>query len=102
MLGCLAWYPQITVPQKVIFKSFIRRNAATLLPIIQRCLLPGTEVHTDDWAAYGRTAALPNVSVYQVIEHVHHFVDPRTGVHTQEVESAWAQLKLGQIKVDLW
>ena len=25
-----------------------------------------------------------------------HFVDPRTGVHTQEVESYWSQPKLGQ------
>ena len=83
-------------PAKGYFQVVDRRNAATLLPIIQRCLLPGTEVHTDDWAAYRRTAALPNVSVHQVVVHAHHFVDPRTGVHTQEVESAWAQLKLGQ------
>jgi len=83
-------------PAKGYFQVVDRRNAATLLPIIQRCLLPGTEVHTDDWAAYRRMAALPNVSVHQVVVHAHHFVDPRTGVHTQEVESAWAQLKLGQ------
>ena len=71
-------------PAKGYFQVVDRRNAATLLPIIQRCLLPGTEVHTDDWAAYRRTAALPNVSVHLVVVHAHHFVDPRTGVHTQE------------------
>ena len=30
--------------------------------------------------------------------HHHNFVDPRTGVHTQEVDAAWSQLKLGQKK----
>ena len=33
-----------------------KRNAATLLPILQWCLLPGKEVHTDVWAAYRRLA----------------------------------------------
>ncbi|XP_068674271.1 uncharacterized protein [Montipora foliosa] len=83
-------------PAKGYFQVVDRRDAATLLPIIQRCLLPGTEVHTDDWAAYTRLAALPNVAVHQVVVHAHNFVDPRTSVHTQEAESAWSQLKLGR------
>ena len=73
-----------------------RRDAATLLPIIQRSVLPGTEVHSDDWPAYGGVAALPNVSSHHVVVHRRNFVDPRTGVHTQEAESSWSQLKLGQ------
>ena len=73
-----------------------RRDAATLLPIIQRCVLPGTEVHSDDWGAYRRLQLLPNVNRHRVVVHAHNFVDPRTGVHTQEVESAWSQLKVGQ------
>ena len=44
----------------------------------------------DDWAAYRRVATLPNVSAHEVVVHRHNFVDPRTGVHTQEVESAWS------------
>ena len=83
-------------PARGYFQVVDRRNAATLLPIIQRCIRPGTEVHSDDWAAYRRVAALPNVSSHLVVVHRHNFVDPRTGVHTQEVESAWSQLKLGQ------
>ena len=59
-------------------------------------ILPETEVHTDDWAAYRRVNALPNVAAHQVFVHGRHFVDPRTGVHTQKVESSWSSLKLGQ------
>ena len=87
-----------TCPARGYFQVVDWRNAATLLPIIQRCVNPGTEVHTDDWAAYRRVPALRNVSAHKVVVHRHNFVDPRTGVHTQEVESAWSQLKLGQKK----
>ena len=70
-----------------------RRNAATLLPIIQRCVLPGTEVHSDDWGAYRRLQLLPHVNRHRVVVHAHNFVDPRAGVHTRKVESAWSQEK---------
>ena len=83
-------------PARGYFQVVDRRNAATLLPIIQRCVLPGTEVHSDDWAAYRRLQLLPNVNRHRVVVHAHNFVDPRTGVHAQEVESAWSQLKLEQ------
>ena len=83
-------------PARGYFQVVDRRNAATLLPLIQWCIRLGTEVHSDDWAAYRRVAALPNVSSHRVVVHRHNFVDPRTGVHTQEAESAWSQLKLGQ------
>lgn len=82
-------------PARGYFQVVERQDAATLLPIVQTCLLPGTEVHTDDWAAYNRLIGLPNVSGHQVVEHAHTFVDPRTGVHTQEVQFTWSQLKLG-------
>ena len=55
-------------------------------------------MHTDDWAAYRRVNTLPNVAAHRVVVHARHFVDPRTGVHTQEVESSWSSLKLGQTK----
>ena len=39
-----------------------RRDAATLLPIINAHTAPGTIVHSDEWAAYRSVQNLPNVS----------------------------------------
>ena len=71
------------------------RTMATLLPIIQVHTLPSTIIHSDDFASY-RTAVgqLPNVQQHQVVNHSLNFVDPRTGVHTQHVESYWNRVKL--------
>ena len=37
-------------------------DAATLCPIIEQCLLPASEVHTDDWRAYRGLSRLPNIT----------------------------------------
>ena len=69
--------------------------AATVLLIIQKCLLPGTDVHTDD-RLYTNQLGNPN----RVLVYTHNSVDPRTSVHTQEAECSWSQLKptVGQKK----
>ena len=69
------------------------RNAATLLPIIQAHVAPGTIVHSDEWAAYNQVGNLPNVGSYHTVNHSLHFVDPVTGTHTQNVESYWSRVK---------
>lgn len=70
------------------------RNRAILTQIMQRVLLPGSEVHTDDWASYRNLPRyVPNVRIHRTVVHRDHFVDPRTGIHTQEAESAWSRLK---------
>ncbi len=66
------------------------RTAATLLPIIQSHVAPGTIVHSDQWAAYNGVGSLPNVST---VNHSVTFVDPVTGTHTQHVESYWNRCK---------
>ena len=51
-------------------------------------------MHTDDWAAFRNLQLhVANVSVLRAVVHQDNFVDPLTGIHTQEVESAWARLK---------
>ena len=81
-------------PARGYFEVVDRRDRATLMPILQRVLLPGTEIHSDDWGAYSNLPAhTPSVQTHGVVVHAANFVDPVTGVHTQEVESAWSRLK---------
>ena len=41
-----------------------------LHPIISRCVRPGTEVHSDDWASYRQMdRRVDNVSAQQVVVH---------------------------------
>ena len=83
-------------PARGYFQVVDRRDAATLLPIIQRCVLPGTEVHSDDWGAYRTLQLLPHVNRHRVVVHAHNFVDPpNRRAHTGS-GVAWSQLKLGQ------
>lgn len=82
-------------PARGYFTAVERRDADTLWPIIDQCLLPGSEVQTDNWGSYRGLTRLANIRRNRVRWHAYNFVDPRTGVHTQEVESCWSQLKLG-------
>ena len=70
-----------------------RRDANTLLPIIQAHVLPGTIIYSDEWRAYSQVQSLLNVSTHRTVNHSLHFVDPVTGVHTQNIESYWNRVK---------
>ena len=41
-----------TRPSRGYYEVVEKRDRATLLPILAKCLQPGSEVHTDDWGAY--------------------------------------------------
>ena len=74
-----------------------RRDMTALHPIISRCVRPGGEVHSDDWASYRQMdRKVNNVSAQQVVVHRLNFVNPVPGVHTQEIESYWNSWNLGQ------
>ena len=70
-----------------------RRDAATLLPIINAHTAPGSIIHSDMWAAYSRVQNLPPVAAHNMVNHSRNFVDPVTGVHTQTIESYWNRVK---------
>jgi hypothetical protein len=58
------------------------RKASTLLPIIQRYIQPGTEIHSDCWAAYNGISSLPEGYTHLTVNHRTNFVDPETGAYT--------------------
>lgn len=85
--------PEFT-PARGYFEIVERRDRETLHPIINRCVVPGSEVHTDDWGAYRNLEQfVPNVDVHRVVVHKRNFVNPVNGVHTQDIESCWNRLK---------
>ena len=57
----------------------LRRDATTLLSIIQQHVASGTVVWSDGWAAYNHVASLMNVSNHDIVTH-------SSGVHIQNVK----------------
>ncbi|CAN8008846.1 unnamed protein product, partial [Ixodes pacificus] len=52
------------------------RNAATLIPLIQRHVAPGTTIMSDQWAAYNSLPA--HQFNHLTVNHSLYFVDPQT------------------------
>jgi transposase-like protein len=80
-------------PALGVMELFPSRDAHTLLPIIQQHVRPGTIIWSDEWRAYRRVQNIPTVAQYQTVNHSVTFVDPTTGVHTQNIESYWNRVK---------
>lgn len=77
--------------QKRFIVPVEKRDAATLLPLCQKYILPGTTIHSDCWKAYNDLQHLGYTHL--VVNHSQHFVDPVTGVHTNTIESLWKDIK---------
>jgi len=70
-----------------------QRDAATLVPTIQRYILPGTRIWSDEWRVYAGLNAIGYV--HQTVNHTLRFVDPVTGIHTNNIEARWSACKSG-------
>ena len=80
---------------KCFFFEVDRRDEATLRPLIEQWILPGTKIISDGWRAYNNINAYQD-GIYQhdVIIHEQNFVDPHNrNIHTQNVESMWSRAK---------
>ena len=84
-----------------------RRDAATLIQIIQHNIEAGTTIVSDYWQAY---SGLQNLGyTYFTVNYSYNFVDPSTGANTQTIELEWRAFKrsirqggrLGKNKMDL-
>lgn len=68
-----------------------KRDAATLIPLIKRHILPGTTIVSDCWKAYD---CLPKEGFQHLkVNHSLNFVDPTTGAHSNTIESTWRHAK---------
>jgi len=74
------------------FLELVRqRDAATLMPIIQRRIRSGTGIWSDGWNAYQGLGDLGYV--HETVDRKKHFVDPVTGCNINSVQSRWAACK---------
>ncbi|XP_076545706.1 uncharacterized protein LOC117611040 [Osmia lignaria lignaria] len=67
------------------------RKSEVLLPLILKNIAPGTIIYSDCWKAYAEI----NKDVYKhyTVNHSANFVDPETGVHTQNIERLWREIR---------
>ena len=72
-------------PSKCFLVPVERRDRATLEPLIQENIAPGSIIWSDDWRAYTGIAALGYT--HHVVNHSENFVCPITGVHTNHIEN---------------
>jgi transposase-like protein len=79
-------------PSRGFIKIVSSKDAQTLLPIINNVVRAGSIIHTDEWAAYRQLGADGRYE-HRTLVHKYNFVDPQTGVHTQNVESFNNKLK---------
>ncbi|KCZ79174.1 hypothetical protein H312_03443, partial [Anncaliia algerae PRA339] len=68
------------------------RKSSTLLEVINRVVLPHSIIYTDEWPSYANINQ-NEAYLHRTVTHKYHFVDPTTGVHTQNVESYNNKLK---------
>jgi hypothetical protein len=78
-------------PTKCFLVSVPNRERATLEPIIQQYVLPGTMIWSDEWPSYRNLSALGYV--HHTVNHSQNFICPITCVHTNHIEGMWMRAK---------
>jgi len=78
---------------KVFLVPVERRDAATLLSLIGKHILPNTTIISDCWAAYGGIESMQKSYAHYTVNHSQNFVDPTTGAPTNTIEGTWANFK---------
>ena len=68
------------------------KKEETLLSLIEKHVAPGSIVNTDCFSSYQNLEEKLGLKHYTV-NHSENFVDPKTGCHTQTIESTWWAVK---------
>jgi transposase-like protein len=69
-----------------------KRDAATIVEVLSRHILPGSIVHTDCWRAYSNIDTALDVA-HGTVNHSVGFINKESGVHTNTIEATWRWLK---------
>ena len=79
-------------PQRKLFLTIVKnRKASTLIPLIQKYILPGTRIITDEWKGYIPLSQLGYSHL--TVNHKCQFLDPKTGANTNRIEGLWAHIR---------
>ena len=80
-------------PAKVYIEQVSNRRSETLLQIVEDHVIEGSIIQSDQWPGYSRIRS-DYRWILRSVNHSENFVDPLTGVHTQNIESCWNRIKL--------
>ena len=74
----------------------MRRDRATLIPIIERECKVGSVIHSDEWPAY---LILNDIGYHhKTVNHQKNYVNPISGAHTQGIERSWLDARIDILK----
>ena len=74
----------------------MRRDRATLIPIIERECKVGSVIHSDEWPAY---LILNDIGYHhKTVNHQKNYVNPISGAHTQGIERSWLDARIYILK----
>jgi ISXO2-like transposase domain len=85
--------------RRLLLKKAEGKSRRALLPPIANHILPGTTIVSDELAAYKGLERLPNYNyLHFTVNHKQNYVNPKTGRHTNGIESEWQKLKEDIVK----
>lgn len=68
-----------------------KRDAATLVPLIEQYVEKGTTIISDCWRSYSTLGK--KGYAHLTVNHKLHFKDPETGTHSNTIEGTWRHVK---------